>query len=139
LANVPPLWPDSNLRRRIAAQIVQTGQCLVVLDDDPTGSQTVYGIQVLTRMFFGAICSRDLTSASRRRTMPLETATLPHQGAGHIRIRFGRKARVPTAIAFTAAVLVSGWSVSDRRCPSEPQLQTARSPWWGAPLPACTI
>lgn len=48
MAALPPLWPDSDLRRGIREQLEQSGTCLVVIDDDPTGTQTVHGIPVLT-------------------------------------------------------------------------------------------
>jgi len=44
---LPPEWPES-LLPAIRQQIAQTGRKLVVLDDDPTGTQTVYDIPVLT-------------------------------------------------------------------------------------------
>jgi uncharacterized protein YgbK (DUF1537 family) len=47
LAALPPDWPDDplpDIRRQVAA----SGHKIVVLDDDPTGTQTVYGVSVLT-------------------------------------------------------------------------------------------
>jgi uncharacterized protein YgbK (DUF1537 family) len=47
-ATLPPPWPK-NLRSQIRAAVVaQPGRKLVVLDDDPTGTQTVYDVPVLT-------------------------------------------------------------------------------------------
>ena len=47
LAALPPEWPDDPLPD-IRAALKASGRKLVVLDDDPTGAQTVYGVPVLT-------------------------------------------------------------------------------------------
>ncbi len=46
-ASLPPEWPDS-LLPEIQALVRVSGRKVVVLDDDPTGTQTVHGIPVLT-------------------------------------------------------------------------------------------
>jgi uncharacterized protein YgbK (DUF1537 family) len=47
LNTLPPEWPD-DLLSTIQTQVAQTNRKLVVLDDDPTGTQTVYNVPVLT-------------------------------------------------------------------------------------------
>lgn len=47
LAQLPPEYPES-LMGRIRAEFEASCQTLVVLDDDPTGTQTVYDVPVLT-------------------------------------------------------------------------------------------
>lgn len=47
LAALPPEWPES-LLPAIRRQIDSHNRTLVVLDDDPTGTQTVYDVPVLT-------------------------------------------------------------------------------------------
>jgi uncharacterized protein YgbK (DUF1537 family) len=47
LANLPDPWPEE-LLPRIQAAVKDSRRTLVVLDDDPTGTQTVHGIPVLT-------------------------------------------------------------------------------------------
>lgn len=47
LATLPPPWPEDVLPA-IQQAIHQTQRTVVVLDDDPTGTQTVYDIPVLT-------------------------------------------------------------------------------------------
>ena len=47
LNSLPPEWPNS-LLDQIRAQIASSNSKLVVLDDDPTGTQTVYDVPVLT-------------------------------------------------------------------------------------------
>jgi uncharacterized protein YgbK (DUF1537 family) len=45
--DLPPIWPKS-LLPQIRARVEEQGQRLVVLDDDPTGTQSVHGLPVLT-------------------------------------------------------------------------------------------
>ncbi len=44
---LPPEWPDATIPDQIRAQLAQTGEVVVSLDDDPTGVQTVHGIRAL--------------------------------------------------------------------------------------------
>jgi uncharacterized protein YgbK (DUF1537 family) len=48
LATLPPEWPE-DLLGHIQAQVQAVGSKIVVLDDDPTGNQTVHDVAVLTR------------------------------------------------------------------------------------------
>lgn len=43
-----PVRFEPNARERIRAERIKYGKKLVVLDDDPTGSQSVYGVEVVT-------------------------------------------------------------------------------------------
>ncbi len=47
LSSLPPEWPD-DLRAAIRGQVEASGRTIVVLDDDPTGTQTVHDVPVLT-------------------------------------------------------------------------------------------
>ena len=47
LAQLPPEWPKA-LQPEIRERVLATERTLVVLDDDPTGTQTVYDLPVLT-------------------------------------------------------------------------------------------
>ncbi|MBI3959653.1 MAG: hypothetical protein HY328_12660 [Chloroflexi bacterium] len=47
LSSLPPAWPD-DLRTTIRGEIESSGRTIVVLDDDPTGTQTVHDVPVLT-------------------------------------------------------------------------------------------
>jgi uncharacterized protein YgbK (DUF1537 family) len=47
LHSLPPEWPQ-DLRPLIKEQVQASGVKVVVLDDDPTGTQTVHGVSVLT-------------------------------------------------------------------------------------------
>jgi len=78
-ATLPPEWPDS-LLPRIQAQIADGGHKLVVLDDDPTGTQTVYDIPVLTEWgvdVLAAELANDLPAfyiLTNSRSLPLTAA-----------------------------------------------------------------
>jgi uncharacterized protein YgbK (DUF1537 family) len=48
LASQPPELRVNNALERIRRKIVESGRRLAVLDDDPTGTQTVHGVPVLT-------------------------------------------------------------------------------------------
>jgi uncharacterized protein YgbK (DUF1537 family) len=79
LARLPPEWPADPLPA-IRAAIRAAGEMLVVLDDDPTGTQSVHGIRVLTEWSVGALRA-ELASAlpavyllTNSRSMPLAQA-----------------------------------------------------------------
>ncbi len=63
LADLPPEWPTDPLPA-IRAAVRAAEQMLVVLDDDPTGTQSVHGINVLTEW------SADALRAELESTMP---------------------------------------------------------------------
>ncbi len=48
LASSPPLRREPDARERIRAANVAAGRRIAVLDDDPTGSQTVHGVSIVT-------------------------------------------------------------------------------------------
>jgi uncharacterized protein YgbK (DUF1537 family) len=56
LRQLPPEWP-TDLLPTIQAQVSASGRKLVVLDDDPTGTQTVHDIAVLTEWSVEALAS----------------------------------------------------------------------------------
>lgn len=64
LANLPPPWPVDPLPF-IRASNVERGQSVVVLDDDPTGTQTVHDVPVLSEW------SVETFAAEFRRETPL--------------------------------------------------------------------
>lgn len=48
LRALPPEWPTTDLREGIRAHLLRTGTAVVVIDDDPTGTQTVHDVPILT-------------------------------------------------------------------------------------------
>ncbi len=55
VAQLPPEWPH-DLFPQLQAQVRAAGEKVVVLDDDPTGTQTVHGVPVLTEWSVEALC-----------------------------------------------------------------------------------
>ena len=47
-SSLPPPWPEKGLLKRIQDKIKASGRKVVVLDDDPTGTQTVHNVLVVT-------------------------------------------------------------------------------------------
>ena len=47
LAGLPPEWPDDPLPE-IRARLARDRRVVVILDDDPTGTQTVHDVPVVT-------------------------------------------------------------------------------------------
>ena len=63
LISLPPEWPD-DLLPAIQDQVSASGRRIVVLDDDPTGTQTVHGVPVLTTWSEKAL-TRELRGGAR--------------------------------------------------------------------------
>jgi len=57
LSSLPPEWGEKSLLRRIRDKIQVSGRKVVVLDDDPTGTQTVNNVLVLTEWSVEALQS----------------------------------------------------------------------------------
>jgi uncharacterized protein YgbK (DUF1537 family) len=79
LNSLPAEWPE-DLRPAIREQVKASRRKIVVLDDDPTGTQTVHGIPVLTEWPAAALraeLANDLPAfyiLTNSRSMPLEQA-----------------------------------------------------------------
>jgi uncharacterized protein YgbK (DUF1537 family) len=57
LSSLPPEWEEKGLLKRIQDEIKVSGRKVVVLDDDPTGTQTVNNVLVLTEWSVEALQS----------------------------------------------------------------------------------
>jgi hypothetical protein len=55
LGGLPAPWPEKGLRERLREDLLRSGSTLVVVDDDPTGTQTVHGVVVVTRWDEGTL------------------------------------------------------------------------------------
>lgn len=84
LASLPPVWPEE-LGEGIRAAVRQSGRKLMVLDDDPTGTQTVYDIPVITEWSVERLESELLDSTpafyvlTNSRSMPESEAVALHR------------------------------------------------------------
>jgi len=57
LSSLPPEWEEKGLLRRVQDKIKVSGRKVVVLDDDPTGTQTINNVLVLTEWSVEALQS----------------------------------------------------------------------------------
>lgn len=55
LESLPEPWPE-DLRPQIHEAVIKSGLKVVVMDDDPTGTQTVHGVPVLTHWSHDVLC-----------------------------------------------------------------------------------
>jgi uncharacterized protein YgbK (DUF1537 family) len=91
LADYPPEWPEP-LLPEIQAAVRASGVKVVVLDDDPTGNQTVHGVDVLTTRSVAALTAAfEVPEAvvyvlTNSRSVPLARAqALNREIAAHLR------------------------------------------------------
>jgi hypothetical protein len=61
---LPPVRVEPDARRRIRRALAEAGRRIAVLDDDPTGSQTVHDVDVVT-VFEPDEIAAGLSSAAR--------------------------------------------------------------------------
>ena len=90
LAAAPPVRREPGARERIRAMNVAAGRRIAVLDDDPTGSQTVHDVSVVTVFEAGRVRRR----AGRRRRHVLHPDEHPQPAGGRGgRAHHGRRQR----------------------------------------------
>ncbi|MEZ4660737.1 MAG: four-carbon acid sugar kinase family protein [Caldilineaceae bacterium] len=97
LQQLPAEWPDS-LLPHIQQRIAAGGRKLVVLDDDPTGTQTVYDIPVLTEWSVDVLAA-ELTNElpafyilTNSRSLPLADAQALNREIGQNLLTAGQRA-----------------------------------------------
>lgn len=79
LASLPPEYPE-DLLPRIRAELEISDQTLLVLDDDPTGTQTVHDVPVLTEWSVSSL-SRELRAGTPLLFLLTNSRSLPPAGA----------------------------------------------------------
>ncbi len=93
-ADLPPVWED-DLLPTIHRQLAESGKTLVVLDDDPTGTQTVFDVPVLTRLDHATIAELleekppVLFLLTNSRALTVAETTELHRELGSILRKFG--------------------------------------------------
>jgi uncharacterized protein YgbK (DUF1537 family) len=93
---LPPEWPAS-LLPEIRTQLAAGDRKLVVLDDDPTGTQTVHGIPVLTEWSVNSLTSELQNDSSvfyiltNSRSLPLLEAQALNAGIGRNLVQAARQ------------------------------------------------
>jgi uncharacterized protein YgbK (DUF1537 family) len=89
LTALPSEWPEADLRARIREATVASGRKVVVLDDDPTGTQTVHDLPVLTEWAPEALATAWDEAATafyvltNSRRYPVEEATAMNRAIAH--------------------------------------------------------
>ncbi|MBX2998019.1 MAG: hypothetical protein KF893_05865 [Caldilineaceae bacterium] len=88
LAALPPEYAE-DLRGSIRTRVETSGRALVVLDDDPTGTQTVHNVPVLTTWDVDAL-SAELASGGPVFYILTNSRSLPVAGADALNREIGR-------------------------------------------------
>ncbi|HEU5099894.1 MAG TPA: four-carbon acid sugar kinase family protein [Roseiflexaceae bacterium] len=111
LATLPPEWPADPLPA-IQAAVRSAGEMLVVLDDDPTGTQSVHGISVLTEWPVEALRAEldgdrpAVYLLTNSRSMPLAQAQALNAEIGrNIRLAAESGARRPVVVSRSDSTL----------------------------------
>jgi uncharacterized protein YgbK (DUF1537 family) len=86
---LPPVRVEPDARRRIRQALAETGRRIAVLDDDPTGSQTVHDVDVVTVAEPDEIAA-GLSSAGSTCFILTNTRSLPEADAVELNTRIGR-------------------------------------------------
>ena len=88
-ANLPPPRVEPDTRRRIRRALAEAGRRIAVLDDDPTGSETVHGVDVGT-VFESDEIAVGLSEAGSTCFFLTNSRSQSEAGAVELNIRIGR-------------------------------------------------
>jgi uncharacterized protein YgbK (DUF1537 family) len=88
-ANLPPPRVEPDARGRIRRALAEAGRRIAVLDDDPTGSQTVHGVDVVT-VFESDEIAAGLSEASSTCFFLTNARSLSEADAVELNTRIGR-------------------------------------------------
>ncbi len=105
LANLPPEWPADPLPA-IRAAVHAADEMLVVLDDDPTGTQSVHGISVLTEWSVDALRA-ELSSEMPAVYLLTNSRSMPLGRAQSLNAEIGRNILAASRPAGRRPVVVS--------------------------------
>ncbi|MEU1964450.1 four-carbon acid sugar kinase family protein [Micromonospora sediminicola] len=105
LAGLPAPWAEP-LVPPLAQRIAAERRTVVVLDDDPTGTQTAYGVPVLTRWDAAAIAG-ELSSRPPALFLLTNSRSLDPARAAEINTRTGRQIRAAAESVRSRVVVVS--------------------------------
>jgi hypothetical protein len=88
-ADLPPARVEPDARRRIRQALAEAGRRIAVLDDDPTGSQTVHDVDVVT-VFEPDELAAGLSSVGSTCFILTNTRSLSEADAVELTTRIGR-------------------------------------------------
>jgi hypothetical protein len=103
LAGLPDEWPEDVLPE-IQGQVTASRRKVVVLDDDPTGTQTVHGVPVLTEWSVDGLraeLANELPAfylLTNSRSLPLTKAKAMNAEIGHNLVEAARQAKREFAV-----------------------------------------
>jgi uncharacterized protein YgbK (DUF1537 family) len=120
LTDLPPAWPD-DLLPAIRDEIARSGRRLVVLDDDPTGTQTSNGVLVVTDELAGALTESHpaIFVLTNSRSLHEPEAVALAAEAGRNLARAARRVGVEVAIGYRGDSTLRGhypaesWALRD--------------------------
>jgi uncharacterized protein YgbK (DUF1537 family) len=121
LAAAPPVRVETGARERIRASHTRTGRRIAVLDDDPTGSQTVHDVDVVT-VFEDAAYAAGLAEAGSTCFILTNTRSLPESAAVELNagvagglFRLGERLGVPIDVVSRSDSTLRGHVVAEVR------------------------
>jgi uncharacterized protein YgbK (DUF1537 family) len=124
LTDLPPAWSE-DLLPAIREEIARSGRRLVVLDDDPTGTQTTHGVLVVTEWsedeLAGALRESHpaIFVLTNSRSLPEQRAVALASEAGRNLARAARRAGVEVAVGYRGDSTLRGhypaesWALRD--------------------------
>ena len=104
-AALPPVWPEE-LQLHLAAATRASNRTLVVLDDDPTGTQTVYDVPVVTRWDLATL-QAELANEPHCFFILTNSRSLPTEAARALNVELARNLQHASAATRRAFTLVS--------------------------------
>jgi uncharacterized protein YgbK (DUF1537 family) len=106
LAGEPPARHIHDARRQVRAALVKSGKCVVVIDDDPTGMQTVQDVSVIMDWSVAAL-RRALAEPSPVFFVSVNSRSLPPSEARGRALEVGQNLRAAAAAEESEVLLAS--------------------------------
>ncbi len=119
LAAAPGVAPLTGARARIRAVNARTGRRIAVLDDDPTGSQAVHGVSVVTVLepaeYAAALADPGSTCfiLTNSRSLPEAAAAAVTLDAGRALFELGRHLQAPVTVVSRGDSTLRGHVISE--------------------------
>ena len=106
LEALAPEWPDGDFRARIRQRLAATGTAVVVIDDDPTGTQTAHDVPILTTWGEAELCE-ELRRGGPAFYVLTNSRALPRRQAGGLARALGRNLAAAARSAGRGLAVVS--------------------------------
>lgn len=102
---LPPVWPESQMPN-IRDELERSDTRVVVLDDDPTGTQTVHGVPVLTQ-WSEEVLAAELLGSARTIYVLTNSRSLTSPQASDLAAEIGRNLNRAAATAGVSLEIIS--------------------------------